>query len=127
MKMPDTLGACIDHAYELQQKYLEQKHKADAIAKQVSEVEEYIIATFPKAGLHGGKGALASATILTSVEPSVQDWDSVFKYVQKKKAWDLMYRRLNSKAFRDRLEEGEVIPGVEKFNRVKLSIRKIGD
>jgi hypothetical protein len=125
MKFPKNLGACIDLAYTLQQEYLAKKSEADAVASQVREIEDHIINTFPKTGLQGGKGTLASASINISIEPTVKDWEQVFAYVRKHDAWDLMYRRLNAKAYRDRLDVGEV-PGVEPFNRIKLSIRKIG-
>ena len=127
MKFPATLGACIDLAYTVQQQYLAKKAEADAVAAKVKEIEEHIIDTFPKTGLQGGKGAVASATITTTVEPTAKDWDAIFGYVKKKGAFDLMYRRINGKAWRDRIEAGEKIPGIEEFNRIKLSIRKIGD
>lgn len=127
MKFPSKLGACIDLAYTLNQQYLAKKAEADAVAAQVREVEEHIIDTFPKAGLHGGKGDLASATLSSTTEPTPKNWDLIFAYVKKKGAFDLMYRRINGKAWRDRIEAGEKIPGIEEFNRIKLSIRKIGD
>jgi hypothetical protein len=127
MKFPKTLGACIDMAYATQQEYLAKKAEADAVAKRVAEIEDHIIETFPKTGLQGGKGQFASATLTTSIEPTAKDWDAIFGYVKKKGAFDLMYRRINGKAWRDRIEAGEKIPGIEEFNRIKLSIRKIGE
>jgi hypothetical protein len=127
MKFPAKLGECIDLAYTLQQQYLVKKAEADAVASKVKEVEDHIIDTFPKTGLNGGKGALASATLTSTIEPTAKDWEAIFAYVKRKGAFDLMYRRINGKAWRDRIEAGEKIPGIEEFNRIKLSIRKIGD
>lgn len=127
MKFPAKLGACIDLAYTLQQEYLALKAKADEAAAKVREIEEHIIDTFPKSGLEGGKGKLASATLTQSLEPTAKNWDLIFPWVEEHAAWDILYRRINAKAWRDRLEAGEVVPGVEPFNRIKLSIRKIGE
>lgn len=127
MKFPKKLGDCIDLAYSLQQEYLAKKREADAIAAKVKEVEDHIIDTFPKTGLNGGKGSLASASISTSVEPTAKDWTAIFEYVREHNAFDLMFRRVNGKAWRDRVAEGEEIPGIVPYNNVKLSIRKIGE
>lgn len=126
-KFPAKLGACIDMAYALQQEYLAKKAEADEVAERVRAIEDHIINTFPKSGLNGGKGTYASATIITSIEPTPKDWDKIYTFVQEHGAWDLMYRRINSKAYRDRLESEGDIPGIEQFNKIKLSIRKIGD
>lgn len=126
-KFPSKLGACVDLAYTLRAERLEIEKQADEVKAKETALKDHIIATFSKADIDGAKGKVASASISRSVKGNVKDWPGVYKYIEKNDAWDLMERRLNNKAYRDRLEAGEAIPGVESFDVVTLSLTKIGE
>lgn len=128
-KFPKTLGECIDLAYnlrairlELQKQYDEeiQKHKA-----REEEIEQHILMSFDKSDIEGAKGSLATASVSRMTVPAVKDWPAVFAWVSKQKAWDLLEKRMARVAYRDRLEAGEVIPGVEPFVKVSLSLTRV--
>ena len=126
MKFPTKLGACVDLAYTLRAERLEIEKQAEAVKAKESALKDHIIATFSKADIDGAKGKVASASITRSVKCNVKDWPAVYAYIQKNDAWDLMERRVNNKAYRDRMEGGEAIPGTESFDVVNLSLTKIG-
>lgn len=59
--------------------------------------------------------------------PNIADKKAFDKYVLKHKAFDLYQRRVAAKAYFDRLESGESVPGVAIFERTRISIRGKGD
>ena len=126
MKFPTKLGACVDMAYTLRAERLEIEKQAEEVKAKETALKDHIIATFSKADIDGAKGKVASASVTRSVKASVKDWPTVQKWIEDHDAWDLMERRLNNKAYRDRLEAGESIPGVEPFDVITLSLTKIG-
>jgi len=89
-------------------------------------LKDHIIATFSKADIEGAKGKVASASISRSVKANAKDWPEIWGYVVENEAFDLIERRINNKAYRDRLEAGETIPGTESFDVITLSLTKIG-
>ena len=127
MKFPTKLGACVDKAYALRAERLEIEKQAEEIKKQEAALKDHIIATFSKADIEGAKGKVASASVSRSVKGNVKDWAAVYQYITSHDAFDLMERRLNNKAYRDRLDEGEAVPGVEPFDVITLSLTKIGE
>jgi hypothetical protein len=130
-KFPSKLGACIDLAYTARAERIDKQREFDAVIEEMksreSEIKDHIINTFAKSDIDGAKGSICSASITRSVVPHVKDWPLVYKFIEKTKAWDLMERRMNKTAFRDRLTEGVKIPGVEAFEMVDLSLTKIGE
>jgi hypothetical protein len=129
-KFPKTLGACVDMAYNLRAERLEYQKKVEAelavMKKKEDEIEEHILQSFDKSDIEGAKGSVATASVSRMTVPSVKDWPTVFAWIAKKKAWDLMEKRMARVAYRDRMEAGQEIPGVESFVKVSLSLTKVG-
>lgn len=124
-KFPKAMGACADLLYQLRQKRLEMQKEVDKIAAEESALKEHIINTLPKSEASGVAGKLARVTVITKVVPQVKDWDAFYKYVKKTGQFDLMQRRINDSAIKERWEAGKEIPGVEHFNAVSVSINKV--
>ena len=125
MKMPKSIGACIDLLYETRQKRLDGQKAVDAVALQEREIEDHILKQFEKVELSGAKGGIAQVSIKQTVVYNISDWDAVFSYATKHNAPDLLQKRLSSTAIRDRLDNGEEIPGIESFTKIGLSLTKV--
>jgi hypothetical protein len=124
-KFPKTMGACADRLYELRQKRLEMQKEVGKIEAEEKALKEHIIQNLPKSEASGIAGKLARVTVITKVVPQVKDWDAFYKYVKKTGQFDLMQRRINDGAIKERWEAGKEIPGVEHFNAVSVSINKV--
>ena len=128
-KFPKSLGECIDAAYQFRAERLERQKQFDDeikfLKQREDEIEEHILKSFDKADIEGAKGSLCTASVQRMTVPSVKDWPAVFAWVSKKKAWDLLERRMARVAYRDRTEAGEQIPGVEPFVKVSLSLTRV--
>ena len=124
MKIPKTLGACVDLAYTLRAERLEIEKKVNEMKAQEKELEEHIFQTFAKSDIDKAGGSVATAAITRTVVPNVTDWDTFYKYIIKTKSLDLLERRPSRSAYRERLDAGEAVPGVEAFERIGLSLTK---
>jgi hypothetical protein len=104
-------------------------HAAEALIRDLKQrravVEAKVLKMFEDTDINGVRlknGALAS--VREASFPSIKDRRKFEQYVIKKKAFDLFQNRISSKAYFDRLEAGESVPGVSVFRRSKISINK---
>lgn len=122
---PKTLGACIDNMYTLRGERLALQRAADAIGDEETLMREHIINTFSKSDINGAKGKRAACGLVTKRVPTVKDWEKFYEHVRKTNSFDLLQRRVHEAAWRERIEDGKVVPGVEVFDVVTLSVTKL--
>ena len=60
--------------------------------------------------------------IITQDEPTVEDMGKLYKHIQKTGEFDLLYKRVNNAAVKERWELGKAVPGVGKFPVQTLSV-----
>jgi hypothetical protein len=63
------------------------------------------------------------ANIKTKTYANIGDWESFVKFVKKTNGFDLLQRRVSTEAWRQRVEDGVKVPGIEVFTKQVLSIR----
>jgi glutaredoxin 2 len=126
-KKRKTLGQFSDELYD-QDQTIKKIEKTLKEAKQLrAEVENEFLRAFEKDEIDGCKGSRSSASIRTAQYPTIKNRNKFEKYVLKKKAFDLFQSRVTAKAYFARLDEGETVPGVEVFERIRVSVRKRGN
>lgn len=125
MSVPKTIGGKIDRLFRLRTKRLEQQRAVDDLRAQEREIEDELISTLGKDRLNKAAGKLASVSVQRKTVPSVVDWDKFYKYVKKENAFELLQKRVNISAARERWDDGEDLPGVEQYIDTKISLRKI--
>jgi endonuclease IV len=126
MKIPKTLGAQIDKLHTLRTERLAEEKRIEAMKADEASLREVILAHLAQQRMAKGSGKLATASAVTKVVGKVEDWGKVWDYAKSHDAFDLYQRRLNNKAWLDRLEAGEKIAGVERETVVELSLTKAG-
>lgn len=70
-------------------------------------------------------GKYKKVTLRTKSKPTAADWGQIYDYIKEHDAQDLLQRRLAEGAVKDRLQEGEVIPGLELVEINDLSVSKL--
>ena len=120
-KLPTNVAQCADLLYMVTHARLELQHKVTKLAEVESKLEGYIIDNLPKSQASGISGRVAHVQITTKVVPRVEDWDKLYAHIKKTKAWDLLQRRINTGAVKERWENQKDIPGVGTFNVVSVS------
>jgi len=123
---PVTLGGCIDHLYKLREDRIALQKQIDELKKQENELKDHIFTQFGEGDIDGAKGKIASANILRTTVAHISDFEAACNWIARRKAWDLLYRRIADPAYRDRLEAGIAIPGIDPFQATKLSVTKVG-
>jgi len=123
-KPPRSLGACADRLLKLREEKSLIQRQLDTLDEERRTIENHLIENLPKSNAEGIMGKTAKAVVTSKVVASVKDWDKFYKYLLKSKDFSLMQRRVNDKSWRDQVEDGKKIPGVEGFNAIKVSVTK---
>jgi hypothetical protein len=55
----------------------------------------------------------------------VKDWDLVYDYIKTNDSFYLLQKRMSAAAFRELLNLGHEVPGVEIFKDRKLNLRAL--
>lgn len=123
---PKKLGACADLAHELRAVRLKVEEEVEALRANEAKLKEHILATLKEQGLDSATGETATVSVSKLTVPKVVDWDAFYAYIHKAKAWELLERRPARGAYKERLDAGKTVPGVEPVEVVNLSITKAG-
>jgi len=129
MKFPSKIGPCIDLAYKLRaDRLVFQAKMEDELGKfkaKEQAIEDHIINTFTNEQIGKAGGKIATASVVPTTYPVVKDWTAFYAYIHKHKAYDLLEKRPARVAYRERLDLGTKVDGVEPFIRKTLSLTKI--
>jgi hypothetical protein len=123
LKIPKSMGACADLLFDMKQERLAAEKYAEALKANETALSNHIIDNLPK-GDQGAVGRHHKVVVRTEQIPQVEDWEATYKYIKRTGAFDLLQRRLNTRAVLDRLEDGKAVPGTKMFTAVKLSLTK---
>lgn len=128
MAIPKTIGACADKLYKLREKRYELSRQIKEIEAEEAELKEYIINNLNKQESAGVSGKIANVRVKTENVPVVEDWEAFYKYVARTKSFDMLQRRINTKAVRERIEDKKDFAskaGIGSFTTVSVSITKL--
>lgn len=116
------IGDLIDEMAKLDSKISRIKLKAKPYEALYSELEDELIRILQKQKLQKAAGGKASVRLRPHVHLNISDMEAFTKYIVQKKAFDLYQRRINLKAYSERIANGENIPGVSQFKRVSITL-----
>jgi hypothetical protein len=74
-------------------------------------------------GIDKMTGKHASVSITSTVVANVEDWDAFGAYILKNKLLHMLQRRVSDPAYRELLDAGKKVPGVQPFNKKRLNLR----
>lgn len=127
--MPETLGAAIDELHTLSK---ERESEQAAFDKKVAEkkqreaqLEQFIMLQLQKMQLSGSRGKLAQVSVKPKTVPHVRDWTALHQWIAKAGAFHLLQRRLATTAWKEMVEDGVEIDGIESETFSTLSVTKI--
>jgi hypothetical protein len=123
--LPRSPAACADLLYSTREKRLSLQRELDRMSELESALKEYFIATLPKSNATGIAGRVARVQIEDKPIPTIEDSERLYAYIKKTGAFDLLQRRLNESAVKERFEDHKVIPGVGIFHAKKVSCIRI--
>lgn len=124
-KSLNSLAEMADRFYTLREERLAAQKLVDKMQKEETELKDQLIDSISKSDATGVSGQLVQVTVVTKPQPQVVDWDALYAYISRRKAWDLLQRRLSPPAVQARWEDGKEVPGVGTFDVVSLSVHKL--
>ena len=119
----NTLGGSIDTLYRLKQEKSKAEEKVKAITEQIAVAQEKVFASLDAQETTKGAGILASASISSITVATVQDWETFYAFIYKKKFGHLLQQRVSDPAYRELMERGMLVPGVSPFTKRSLNVR----
>jgi hypothetical protein len=117
-------AAVADELYRARESRLKLQAQVADIETREKELKEYLLSNLSKSKAEGITGKLATVQVVPASIPQVKDWPALYKYILKKKAFELLQRRLTDSAVAEKWEAGEAIPGIVSFDFFKISCNK---
>lgn len=108
-------------AVKMQEKAL--NSQLEILAKERYELEEKLRIAAEKEGLTKGGTGDSSWTINIETVPQVKERDLFYRYLLDNEALHLLQCRPAVKACREMWDNGEQIPGIEKFSKPKVTVK----
>lgn len=119
-----SLGSDGEMLFNIRNSKRELEAKIKELEAQAKEIEDRLLEKMHADGLDkftvAGKGTISTST---SVVADVQDWQAFEGFVHKHKYYHLFQRRVSDTAYRELLEAGKKVPGVQPFTKVRLNMR----
>lgn len=128
LKIPKSLGACADVLFDMRQERLALEKVVEAMKANERAITDHIIDNLPK-GDTGAAGKHHKVQTRVEQVPQIDNdnggWEKLYNYIKKTGSFDLLQRRLNTKAVMERLEDKKKVPGTKLFSVVKVSLTQV--
>lgn len=124
-KFPKTAGAAIDTLWTIREQRRDLDKQVAVLKEQETALEAYISETFFTKEVLALKGRIAQATRSPTTVPGLVDWSAVHAYIKRTGAFELLQKRLSVTAWRERLDAGKPIPGVEAKTVWNLNVKPV--
>lgn len=119
---PEEFADLADGYFALRQHRLRLQKEVDAVEEDEKKLKQQILDTFRDTQSTAIGGKLVEISVVEKVEPTVEDYDALYKHVQATGEFDLLYRRVNAAAVKERWQLHEKVPGVVGFPVQSLSM-----
>ena len=119
-----TTAEIVQRAVEVR----EERRKIGARDKELiaewRSLEMELITRLDEQGMEKASTGAGTASINETVLPNVVDWDEFYKYMLEEDSLHLLQRRPAAAAFRELIDSGFTIPGVEPYTQRSIGLRK---
>lgn len=122
---PQTTGSIIDTLFHLREQKRELESQVKEINGAMNDLKDELMNRYAAEETDMSRGKQASATLTKTDTFSIEDYDSLQDWVFENNALFVFQRRLSSAAIKELMESGEEVPGVKKFVKYDISLRKI--
>ena len=120
-----ALSKLIDELYVTREKRYALQHEATKLEEREKAIRKALIEALPKFGATGVAGKVARAQLEAKTFKRIENWEKFCAFVAKKKAWDLLQRRVNDTAVQARWDAKVVVAGVVPERVTVVSLHKV--
>lgn len=125
---PPAMGPLIDKMWAEREAIRKLEAEVAERKKVLDELEVKLMDAMGANGLDKATGRAASVSLTKTVVADVQGdegWKAFHAYIKKTGYFHLLQRRVSDAAYRELLEQGKKVPGVQPFNKVRLNLRTL--
>lgn len=123
---PKTVGAIIDEMWAFREEKRQLEAQVKKVESKIKDVETELADRMKAEGLKKATGTKATAAFgEPTVSANVTDWDLLWPYIAKNKYFHMVQRRINDTAYRELLDLGKKVPGVEAFTKQRLNLSSL--
>jgi len=116
-------GELITAVHAKREEIRELDAKRKKLVAERTALESSIIERLDDDGVSSAKGVKASVSISENVVPVVDSWEAFYDYIIETKQPYLLERRPSVSSFRELLDSGVAVPGLQPFKKRTLNIR----
>ena len=120
-----SLGKIIDRMLVVRDERAALNKQADGLKAEFDQLELQVLQKLDEQDTVQGRSKTATATIATQVVPTIKDWEAFESYIINNNALYLLEKRPAGAAFRELMQQGEVIPGLEPYTKTSISLRRL--
>lgn len=134
MILPKKVGTAIDKVYGLQVKVgqLEEELSKTKLAKDIVKARNnyqeglnLLMDSFAEEELNQAAGKKGIAEIKRTNSFKISDRNLLEEYVYENQALDILQNRLSVNAVKERIEDGNEVPGIFSYEKVELKIKEL--
>jgi len=123
MKLNDK----IDEMFNLREKKRLLEAEIKEISADLAACKLDLINRCAEVGTVTARGTLASIVVTETLVPRIDDWGLISDWVMANDGVYLLHRRVSSGAWKELLDAGIQVPGIDPFNKVDISLTKLRD
>jgi hypothetical protein len=122
---PATTGAIIDDIWAMREEKRRLESEVKEVEARIKTAQDDLMERMKSEGIEKATGSKASVSLSSTVVADVQDWDAFWPYIAKNKFWHLVQKRVSDPAYRELLDLGKKVPGVQPFTKHAVLVRTL--
>lgn len=118
-----NIGDRIEELHRVREQVREQERCVKELKEEFDKKQWELMCQMEDAGLDQAKSDSATVFVSKDTVPTVKDWDTLTAFIAENEAYYLFQRRVSASAWKEMLEMGQEVPGIEPFEKPKLNMR----
>lgn len=120
-----TMGALIDSIWAAREEKRRLEVQVKEVEAAIAELQTQLMERMETEKTDKAQGSKAGVSISTNIVANVEDWDALWAYIAKNKYYGLLQKRVTETAYRELLDLGKTVPGVQPFPKRTLNVRSL--
>ena len=120
---PRKIGEIVDAMSAIRETMRHLNQQVKDLQQEYDALDAELQSRMTEQGIDQARGTKATASLSSTVVPTVKDWDAFYEYIQANDALYLLQRRPAAGPCRELFDAGETIPGVDRFTKTAINLR----
>ena len=120
-----TLNELIDEKKSIKDQLTDLNIEISKLKEREDTIDAEITKKLDSEGLTRSANEVASVSIREDFVPDVQDWDALYEHIRDTGDFSLLHRRISSTAFKERINQGDTVPGLQTREIRRVNFRTL--